>query len=73
MVDAMYPEEWVNQPNLARWPELMTMAPHFRWRKGKDWRAAAPATIEPTTGARLSMEWLEQERPYLASQDLVEY
>ncbi|MEV6867676.1 DUF6461 domain-containing protein [Streptosporangium subroseum] len=69
MVDAMYPERWTHEPNLARWPELMAMAPHFRWRKGKSWRAAALATIELTTGARLSLEWLDRERPYLTSQD----
>ncbi|MEV7801384.1 DUF6461 domain-containing protein [Microbispora sp. NPDC088329] len=71
MVDAMYPERWVHEPNLARWPELMDMAPNFRWRRGKSWRAAALATIELTTGARLSLEWLDQERPYLTCQDPV--
>ncbi|MED7928166.1 DUF6461 domain-containing protein [Nonomuraea sp. LP-02] len=69
MVDAMYPEEWVHRANLARWPELTVMAPHFRWRRGKSWKAAALATVELTTGARLSFEWLEQERPYLACLD----
>ncbi|MEV5895792.1 DUF6461 domain-containing protein [Nonomuraea fuscirosea] len=68
-VDAMYPEEWVHEVNLARWPELTAMAPHFRWRRGKSWRAAALATVELTTGARLSLEWLEQERPYLTGQE----
>ncbi|MGW4641777.1 DUF6461 domain-containing protein [Sphaerisporangium sp. NPDC004334] len=71
MLDAMYPERWVHEPNLSRWPELMAMAPHFRWRRGKSWRAAALATIELTTGARLSLEWLEQERPYLTCHDPV--
>jgi hypothetical protein len=67
-VDAMYPEMWAHEPNLARWPELATMAPHFKWRNGKSWRAAALATVELTTGARLSLEWLDQERPYLTCQ-----
>ncbi|MGN9787996.1 DUF6461 domain-containing protein [Nonomuraea sp. ZG12] len=71
MVDAMYPERWGHESNLARWPELMAMAPHFRWKRGKSWRAAALATIELTTGARLSLEWLDQERPYLTCQDPV--
>ncbi|MGW0807555.1 hypothetical protein [Nonomuraea sp. NPDC002799] len=70
-VDAMYPERWVHEPNLAHWPELTAMAPHFRWRRGKSWRAAALATVELTTGARLSPEWLGQERPYLTCQDAV--
>ncbi|MEU3167317.1 DUF6461 domain-containing protein [Streptosporangium sp. NPDC006930] len=69
MVDAMYPEAWAQEPNLARWPELAVMAPHFKWRNGKSWRAAALATIELTTGARLSLDWFDQERPYLTSQD----
>ncbi|MET9067723.1 DUF6461 domain-containing protein [Streptosporangium sandarakinum] len=69
MLDAMYPQAWASQPNLARWPELGMMAPHFNWRNGKSWRAAALATIELTTGARLSLEWIEQERPYLVSRE----
>ncbi|MFF0572830.1 DUF6461 domain-containing protein [Streptosporangium saharense] len=71
MVDAMYPEEWAQEPNLARWPELAAMVPHFKWRNGKSWQAAALAAIELTTGARLSLEWFDQERPYLTSQDPV--
>ncbi|WP_433248731.1 DUF6461 domain-containing protein [Streptosporangium sp. CA-135522] len=67
-VDAMYPEAWAHEPNLARWPELAIMAPHFKWKNGKSWRATALATVELTTGARLSLEWLEQEHPYLTSQ-----
>ncbi|TYB59739.1 hypothetical protein FXF51_32460 [Nonomuraea sp. PA05] len=63
-VDAMYPERWVQETNVARWPELTAMAPHFRWRNGKSWRAAALATIELTTKSRLSQEWLEQERSH---------
>ncbi|GAA2214421.1 hypothetical protein GCM10009850_098860 [Nonomuraea monospora] len=70
-VDAMYPERWVHEPNVGRWPELTAMAPHFRWRNGKSWRAAALATIELTTGSRLSQDWLEQERSHLTSRDPV--
>nr|WP_311132221.1 hypothetical protein [Nonomuraea gerenzanensis] len=67
-VDAMYPGSWTHEANLAHWPELTAMAPHFRWRNGKSWRAASLATIELTTGCRLSQEWLEQERPHLTGQ-----
>ncbi|MFD0883177.1 hypothetical protein ACFQ08_01175 [Streptosporangium algeriense] len=47
------------------------MTPHFKWRNGKSWRAAALATVELTTGARLSLDWFDRERPYLTSQDPV--
>lgn len=67
-VDAMYPERWAHKADLAWWPELTAMASHFRWRKGKSWRVAALATVELTTGARLGLEWIEQERPYIAGQ-----
>lgn len=69
--DTMFVEDWIDLPNLARWPELRTMVPYFDWQNGKSWRAAMLAAIELTTGARLSEEWVEQERPYLISQEPV--
>nr|WP_281391006.1 DUF6461 domain-containing protein [Streptosporangium album] len=62
-------EDWIDAPGLARWPELRTMVPYFDRQNGKSWRAAMLAAIELATGARLTEEWIEEERSYLTSQE----
>ncbi|GLX96555.1 DUF6461 domain-containing protein [Herbidospora sp. NBRC 101105] len=66
--DSMYFDESMD---LSRWPELLTMAPDFDWRKGKSWRAAMLAAIEMATGARLTEEWVGAGRSFLTSPEAV--
>ncbi|WP_030455331.1 DUF6461 domain-containing protein [Herbidospora cretacea] len=68
--DGMYIEEVIDQPELSRWPELLTMAPKFNWRKGQSWRAAMLSAIEMATGARLTEEWVTAGRSFLTSPEI---
>nr|WP_278249082.1 DUF6461 domain-containing protein [Streptosporangium minutum] len=67
--DTTFIEDWIEEPGLARWPELRAMVPYFDWQNGQSWRAAMLTVIELATGARLTEGWTEEERSYLTSQE----
>lgn len=67
MIDALFPGRPQHYPGIGQWPELERMTDFFVEFEERgdeyDWRAGWLAVIEQTTGARLSVEWLDQAHP----------